>query len=94
MRLIKIHADDNVAVALEDLFGGETVRIAESDLTVRENIARGHKVALRKIAAGDTVIKYGNPIGIAKEEILPGAWVHVHNVRTGLSETAEYSYCH
>ena len=94
MRLIQIHADDNVAVALEDISGGEAVSVSDQELTAKENIARGHKMALRRIAIGDPVVKYGNPIGIAKEEILPGAWVHVHNVRTGLSETADYSYCH
>ena len=86
MRLIQIHADDNVAVALEDISGGEAVSVSDQELTAKENIARGHKMALRRIAIGDPVVKYGNPIGIAKEEILPGAWVHVHNVRTGLSE--------
>ena len=33
-------------------------------------------------------------IGLAKQEIRPGEWVHVHNVRTGLSEGAEYTYDH
>ena len=94
MRLIQIHADDNVAVALEDISAGETVQVSDLELTARENIARGHKLALKTIAAGEPVVKYGNPIGIAKEEILPGTWVHVHNIRTGLRETAEYTYCH
>ena len=92
MRLIRIHPDDNVAVALTDLCAGESLSVDGLTVTAAEDIARGHKLALREIPEGESVIKYGNPIGIAKETIPVGAWVHVHNVRTGLSETAEYTY--
>ena len=94
MKLIRIHPQDNVAVALTDLKAGETLAVDGLELTAREDVARGHKIALQTIAQGEPVVKYGNPIGLAKAEIPAGAWVHVHNVRTGLSETAEYEYCH
>ena len=94
MKLIRIHPDDNVAVALEDIRSGETVAIGSLTVTALENVSRGHKIALQRIPAGEPVMKYGNPIGIAKEAIPAGAWVHVHNVRTGLSESAEYTYNH
>ena len=94
MKLIRIHPDDNVAVALEDLRKGESLCVGELSVTAAEDVSRGHKIALRPIAAGESIVKYGTPIGIAKEEIPAGAWVHVHNVRTGLSESADYEYCH
>ncbi|MBQ5977727.1 MAG: altronate dehydratase [Oscillospiraceae bacterium] len=94
MKLIRIHPDDNVAVALEDLRKGESLCVGELSVRAAEDVSRGHKIALRPIAAGESIVKYGTPIGLAKEEIPAGAWVHVHNVRTGLSESAEYEYCH
>ena len=92
MKLIRIHPDDNVAVALADIRAGE--RFDELGLIAAEDIARGHKIALCEIRAGEPVVKYGNPIGLAKSDIATGTWVHVHNVRTGLSESADYAYCH
>ena len=94
MKLIKIHPADNVAVALEDVARGETLTADGEILTAAQDVARGHKIALRAIAKDAPVVKYGNPIGFAKEDIAPGQWVHVHNVRTGLSETADYVYDH
>ena len=94
MKLIQIHPNDNVAVALEDIRKGESVEVNGLTVTAVENVARGHKLALRAIQEGEPVVKYGNPIGLAKQDIAPGAWVHVHNTRTGLSESAEYVYNH
>ncbi len=92
MKLIRIHPDDNVAVALADIRAGE--RFDEFSLIAAEDVARGHKIALCEIRAGEPIVKYGNPIGLAKSDIATGTWVHVHNVRTGLSESADYAYCH
>ena len=94
MKLIRIHPMDNVAVALTDIPAGEHLTVDGTEVTAAENIARGHKIALCTIPEGEAVVKYGNPIGIAKAEIPAGAWVHVHNVRTGLSESADYVYEH
>ena len=52
----------------------------------------GHKYALRPIAAGENVVKYGMPIGRATEPIAPGEHVHVHNVRTNLDQQIVYAY--
>ncbi|MBO6158501.1 MAG: altronate dehydratase [Firmicutes bacterium] len=94
MRLIKIHPDDNVAVALEEIKEGEQVQVENESVTALSTIIRGHKIALTNIAEGEPIVKYGNPIGLAKEPIAKGSWVHVHNVKTGLSETASYAYNH
>ena len=77
---IVISGADNVATALEPLDSGQTLRIGEITLTIADTIPRGHKVALRAIRAGERVIKYGSPIGLASSDIAPGAHVHIHNV--------------
>ena len=71
---------DNVATALEPLETGRRLEINGQVILTVEPIASGHKVALRSIATGEAVLKYGSPIGIATEEIPAGAHVHTHNV--------------
>lgn len=79
-RVIVISARDNVATALEPLSPGQTIEVDGRGVAVREAIANGHKMALTRIAAGEPVVKYGNPIGTATMDIEAGAHVHVHNV--------------
>lgn len=67
---------DNVAVALDGLDAG----VAVQGVTSLQRIPRGHKMAVRAIAADEAIMKYGQVIGFAKTEIEPGAWVHEHNV--------------
>lgn len=50
----------------------------------------GHKVALRDIAAGEAVLKYGSPIGVATEAIAAGAWVRERNLRSALAQASAY----
>lgn len=88
MQTITIHPQDSVAVALQALEAGDKV----GAFTVKNAIPAGHKVALRKIAAGDNVIKYGYPIGVATADIDAGEHVHTHNLRTGLAEQVGYTY--
>ena len=89
---IKIHKEDTVAVALKPLEKGKVIEIDGKKVELKEEIPQGHKFALCTIGAGEQVIKYGNSIGIAKEEIPSGAWVHIHNVKTGLGEVLEYQF--
>jgi altronate hydrolase len=79
--LILLHASDNVAVARVAL--DENAEIAApggAALRVRAAIDAGHKIALRAIAPGEVVLKYGQPIGVASTAIQAGDHVHVHNV--------------
>src|SRR4051812_10688379 len=78
--VIVISAGDNVATALDALEPGRVLAGLPDEVVVRETIPRGHKMALARIAPGAAVIKYGSSIGIATQEILPGAHVHTHNV--------------
>ena len=91
-RVIRIHPSDNVAVALHPLAPGEEVVAGDVKVVISEPVAPGHKVALRAIAADAPVMKYGYPIGVATQAIAPGAWVHSHNLRTGLSGNVKYRY--
>lgn len=78
--IIIITPRDNVATALEPLAAGQTINANGHQITVREPIASGHKVALTPIGVGENVVKYGNPIGTATADIAAGTHVHVHNV--------------
>ena len=59
---------------------------------VEVNLENGHKYAIRPIKKGENVIKYGNPIGHATEDIAVGDHVHTHNVATNLSDNLTYTY--
>ncbi len=80
-----IDARDNTATLLAAVEAGGTARVRAADDTVfsvvlREAVGFAHKCAVRAIAAGDPVIKYGEVIGTAVTDIAVGDWVHVHNV--------------
>ncbi len=91
-KLVQITPKDMVAVALQPLTAGETIDYGNGSVTLLADIPMGHKVALRDIAKGEPVIKYGFPIGEAKEDIPVGGHVHVHNIHTLLSGELEYDY--
>lgn len=90
--IVKINQNDNVAVALRPLNKGEVLQAAETAVTLMEDIPQGHKFALREIKSGEEIVKYGFRIGFAKEDIQPGQWVHVHNVKTALGDVLTYDY--
>jgi len=74
---IVLHPDDNVAIAVRDLQAGEALR--PGGPPALEAVARGHKLALRDIAAGERIVKYGQFIAVAKEAIAAGRHLHTHN---------------
>ena len=59
---------------------------------VEVNISDGHKIAVRDIKCGENIIKYGQPIGHATEDVKKGEKVHTHNLKTNLSGKLEYSF--
>lgn len=78
--LIQLSEADNVAVARVALVAGQSLDWGALPFIVRDNIPSGHKLALRAMDAGSPVLKYGQIIGVATCDILPGEHVHVHNV--------------
>ena len=85
-----VHArHDNVGVVVvEDLApGAEMLAVVTEDnsdfrITAKQAVPIGHKVALKDLAAGDTVIKYGEDIGKVVAPIAKGEHVHTHNLKT------------
>ncbi len=89
---LKIHPNDNVAVAVEGLKKGAPVSLDGALVILKKDIPAGHKFALRDIPSGGKVIKYGFPIGHATENISVGNHVHTHNVHSDLNSLLEYQY--
>jgi altronate hydrolase len=77
---LRLKADDNVAVCLRALPAGAQLAFDTLSVTARAPIPAGHKIALRAIAPGELILKYGQTIGRAGVAIEAGEHVHVHNV--------------
>lgn len=90
IQLVKVHPNDNVAVATQPLVPGTVINT--ENLTVEEAVPAGHKVALTSVDKGQVIIKYGFEIGEATENIRQGEHVHSHNLKTKLNGTETYSY--
>jgi altronate hydrolase len=79
--LIRIRPEDNVAVATREIAQGEVLSTSDgAQISARDTVPYGNKVALVRIAAGQPIIKYGERIGDASRDIEPGEVVHTHNV--------------
>ena len=83
------NAGDTVGVVVvEDAAAGKELVgwVMETDATLKvraeADVPLGHKVAIRPMAKGDTVVKYQHDIGRASEDIAVGGYVHAHNVKT------------
>lgn len=72
---------DDVGLVPSDVDRGAPLRVGAVEFTALDDIPAGHKVAVRPIAAGRPVHKYGEIIGIACCDIPVGAHVHVHNMK-------------
>lgn len=86
---IRLQPSDNVVIALRDFTAGDHVE--GISVPLRQNVARGHKIAAAPIAAGTNVLRYGQIIGQAKADIVPGDHVHVHNLGMG-EHTQNYAF--
>jgi altronate dehydratase small subunit len=83
---IQLAIVDNVATAIKDLEPGTMARVGVLEDTqtvkIRDEIPYGHKFALKPIANGDDILKYGEVIGRAVVDIAAGAHAHVHNIES------------
>ncbi len=75
--IIRLHADDNVVVARTDV--GIGTAVPSEGWTSRSQVPAGHKIAARRIAKGEPILKYAVTVGFAAADIEPGTWVHSHN---------------
>lgn len=79
-RAIKTAPQDNVAIATKIIPpGSKVIIIGGGEVVANQEIPLGHKVALSPIPKGAGVIRYGEAICTAKEDIKAGDWVHAHN---------------
>ena len=92
MKYIKINIADNVAVALKDLQQGEVVSVEGIEIILNSDIPAGHKFALTTLPANSHVVKYGYPIGHARENIAQGDWVNEKTIKTNLDSVLDYEY--
>ena len=90
--LQRLDRADTVAVTFHPLKRGSEVRCEDESFVLADDVAAGHKIALRAIGKGADVLKYGATIGVAREDIAKGGWVHTHNVRSALREKMNYRY--
>lgn len=84
MDAIVFSRKDNVATAIKNLYRDQEVIVSFQEITLmiklNHDIPFGHKFAIKDIHQGSEVYKYGEPIGIATQDIKTGDYVHVHNV--------------
>lgn len=97
-RALMMNRKDNVATALEKLEGGVPAQVILTsqevfkELTPEKAIPSGHKLAVKGIGKGDRVLKYGQVIGNATQDIEPGDHVHIHNVMSNRMQMPEVWY--
>jgi sugar lactone lactonase YvrE len=89
-----LRGNDDVATALVDLPAGALLRVSSGgttrEVTLREDIRAGHKFAVRALAAGLRIRKYGEFIGRTTTHVAAGAWVHVHNLATSSRHSTQH----
>lgn len=88
---LKINPADNVAVAINPLPAGTALCVDGDEITLVADIPAGHKFALRDIAEGENVIKYGFPIGHARHAVARGAFLDHNDIKTNLEGQLDYS---
>ncbi len=91
-KFLKINLADNVAVAVNDVKKGDEYLIDGTVLTAIEDIPAGHKIALKDLAEGENVIKYGFPIGHVTKPISQGGLIDHSCLKTNLEGLLEYTY--
>ena len=89
---LKINPTDSVVVCLQPKKKGDIIEIDGLKVVVSQDTPAGHKVLIKDAPKGTDIIKYGYPIGHAKEDLKAGDWVNENNLKTNLSGTLEYTY--
>ncbi|MGI6070966.1 MAG: UxaA family hydrolase [Blautia sp.] len=81
-RMVQIEPADTVVVCLEEILPQDEIVLDGRVIRAVEHIPMYHKMAVRHIAEGEAVLKYGETIGRATQEIPEGSWVHIHNMES------------
>ena len=88
-KFIVMHLKDNCATSLIALAENESVELLGRKIIIQQQIPTGHKFALNEIKKGDNIIKYGEIIGIATDDIHMGEWIHIHNIKSHYLEVSK-----
>ncbi|MCC6313575.1 MAG: altronate dehydratase, partial [Thermomicrobiales bacterium] len=88
---VVLNPGDTVAIAKVPLLPRTVLRAGDSEISVGQMIPPGHKIALRPVAKGDEIRRYGQIIGFATEDIPAGAHVHSHNLAVGHELELDYA---
>src|SRR5260370_42074969 len=80
-KVIRIHPQDNVLVALTDLRKGETIPTSDKEYVLQSDVSAKHKFATQDLKVGDTVVMYGVRVGRAVEVIRAGEAVKTRNTK-------------
>ena len=78
---IHLHAQDSVVVALKELPQGTKINVGSTEITLRQTIPAGHKLAIKTLEPDQSVWKFGWPIGLTNCRVEAGDHVHSHNLR-------------
>jgi altronate hydrolase len=89
---LKINPADSVVVCLQPKKKGETITVDGKTVILNQDTPAGHKVLIKNVQEGEDIIKYGYPIGHAKQDLKACDWVNENNLKTNLSGTLEYTY--
>lgn len=82
-KFMVLNPKDNVAVAVVKIMSGDTLEIpGGGSIKALKEVPFAHKIAVKPIAKGEKVYKYGEVIGKATENITAGQHVHVHNIQS------------
>lgn len=90
--VLKINPADNVVVAIQPQSAGAVITVDDKQIIVLEDVPAGHKIAIADLAEGENVIKYGFPIGHAREAKKAGSWMNENNIKTNLAGLLDYTY--
>jgi len=86
-KYIRLHPADNVFIVIDTIHKDEQIDVDGSEICFHQTIPAGHKIAACIINQGESIIKYGVPIGLAKKLIRKGDYVHLHNVKSAYIPT-------
>ena len=89
---IKINPADSVVVCLKPFAKGEQIQVDDQTIIIGQDTPMGHKILIKDTPEGTDIIKYGYPIGHAKQDLKAGDWVNENNLKTNLSGTLTYEY--
>ena len=80
-KVLKVHPDDNVLVALTDLKKGDVISFEGQDYVLQEDIKQKHKFTIEDVAEGGIITMYGVPVGKAAQAVPMGSMINTFNVK-------------